>query len=103
MISQPHTPTTGQVETGFALYLYDYENIVVSAGRDRFKAWLAARDARIEAAAEQRGAERAIRKAAREYESTHEISIKHDEVIDFLDTLADEYRADQIEVCVERS
>lgn len=61
-----HTPTTGQVETWFALYLYDYENIVISSGRERFKAWLAERDARIEAAAEQRGAARAFNESANE-------------------------------------
>jgi len=67
---KPHTPTTGQVETGFALYLHDYENIAIGAGRERFKAWLAARDARIEAAAEQRGAIKALRDAATQMENT---------------------------------
>ena len=38
---------------------------------------------------------KALREAAREYEFNNEISIKHDEVIDFLDSLANLHRANQ--------
>lgn len=79
----PYTPSTGEVETGFAIYQYDYENIVMSAGRVRFKAWLASHEDYVirkwtaendvvphkrytqdVAAAEQRGAIKALREAA---------------------------------------
>ena len=66
MTDQPYTPTTEQIELlvlGQLKQSAEKRGIPVDVEADRadFRHWLAERDARIEAAAEQRGAIKALR------------------------------------------
>ena len=65
MTDQPYTPTTEQIELlvlGQLKQSAEKRGLPVDVEADRadFRNWLAERDARIEAAAEQRGAEAAL-------------------------------------------
>ena len=93
----PIVPTTEIVENQFVYYEAAFMNISNEASRARFQVWLAERDARIEAAAEQRGAAKALRDTATQMESTAdflgESYMLPGDIIAWLS-----HRADQIEV-----
>lgn len=61
-----HTPTTEEVRLAHAesVTFHQMEEPELTEANSMFDRWLAARDARIEAAAEQRGAIKALRDAA---------------------------------------
>ena len=102
MTDQPYTPTTEQIELlvlGQLKQSAEKRGIPVDVEADRadFRHWLAERDARIEAAAEQRGAAKALRDTATQMESTAdflgESYMLPGDIIAWLS-----HRADQIEV-----
>lgn len=63
---QPHTPTTEEVRLNYAYLGGTVGEREFDRRTETFDRWLAARDARIEAAAEQRGAEKALRELAKD-------------------------------------
>lgn len=62
-----YTPTTEQVREAFSVPWHEPEDHDIGEYRAEFDRWLAERDATIEAAAEQRGAIKALREAAKDW------------------------------------
>ena len=103
MTDQPYTPTTEQIELlvlGQLKQSAEKRGIPVDVEADRadFRRWLAVRDARIESAAEQRGAVRHLREVASELNMHHLTEDLSDEALElgvrYINLIQD--RADQI-------
>ena len=104
MTDQPYTPTTEQIELlvlGQLKQSVEKRDMPVDVEADRadFRHWLAERDARIEAAAEQRGAVRHLREVASELNMHHLTEDLSDEALElgvrYINLIQD--RADQME------
>lgn len=91
MIQQLHTPTTQEVQWAATTTTFEDSSIT----EDAFNRWLDARDARIEAAAEQRGAVNALRSAADHLGNYGPITMSHREVYDYLNNRADRLEGDE--------
>ena len=98
MTDQPYTPTTEQIELlvlGQLKQSAEKRGIPVDVEADRadFRHWLAERDARIEAAAEQRGAEETLAYLIEDYPAY----ASHEEIRAWIQARLDHVRnADQI-------
>ena len=111
-MTDQYTPTTEQIELlvlGQLKQSAEKRGIPVDVEADRadFRHWLAERDARIESAAEQRGAERAFKESAKEvrremrWQYMQNIN-RNSDTGDSIDRLLElekvfKYRADQME------
>lgn len=71
-----HAPTTEEIERAYRSFGRSNGPISQLFRQDEFYRWLAARDARVIAAAEQRGAERALRDAAEELSSGEWLGVR---------------------------